>query len=299
MKLAGKVAIVTGGSRGIGFAMARALGAEGARIAIASRTAAELEEARSKLEGMRVEALAQRVDVACFDDVRALVEAVTSRWNRIDVLVNNAGVMGAIGRLDECDIAAWKMAIEVNLFGTMHACRAVLPHMRAMGRGTIINVAGAGVGGPAVAPRVSAYASSKAAIVQFTEALAREVQADGVHVNAVSPGAVVTEMTAAVIAAGADKVGAELHQRTLEQRASGGESPELAARLVVWLASRGSEGPTGKLLSAKWDKLEAIDADAANRSSLYALRRIDGVLFQEVNTQRKPPAEGPHRPPKA
>jgi NAD(P)-dependent dehydrogenase (short-subunit alcohol dehydrogenase family) len=282
MKLTGKVAIVTGGSRGIGFAIARALGAEGARVAITSRTAAELEEARSKLHDERIEVMARPADVARFGDVRAFVEDVIRHWARIDVLVNNAGVLGAIGRLDECDLEAWKAAIEVNLYGTMHACRAVLPHMRAGGGGKIINLAGAGVGGPSVAPRVSAYASSKAAIVQFTEALAREVQEDGVHVNAVSPGAVVTEMTAAVIAAGADKAGSELHRRTLEERARGGESPELACRLVVWLASQESEGPTGKLLSAKWDKPEMIDVDGAKRSSLYTMRRIDGALFREV-----------------
>jgi 3-oxoacyl-[acyl-carrier protein] reductase len=283
MKLAGKVAIVTGGSRGIGFAIARALGTEGARVAITSRTATELEVARAKLDGERIESMARPADVARFGDVSAFVDDVVRRWKRVDVLVNNAGVLGAIGRLDDCDLEAWKSAIEVNLYGTVHACRAVLPHMRAGGGGKIINLAGAGIGGPSVAPRVSAYASSKAAIVQFTESLAREVHEDRVHVNAVSPGAVVTEMTSAVIAAGEDRAGAELHRRTLEERARGGESPELACRLVVWLACQGSEGPTGKLLSAKWDKPDAIDVDTANRSSLYTMRRIDGALFREVS----------------
>ena len=300
MRLAGKVAIVTGGSRGIGFAIARALGTEGARVAIASRTAAELEAARSKLETERIEALARPGDIARFDDVCALVDEVLRRWGRIDVLVNNAGVMGAIGRLDECDVQQWKRAIEINLFGTMHACRAVLPHMRASGGGKIINVAGGGIGGAAVAPRVSAYASSKAAIVQFTEALAREVQGEGIQVNAVSPGAVITEMTAVVLAAGADRAGAELYERTLEQRARGGETAEPVSKLVVWLAGQGSRGPTGKLLSAKWDRPETIDTEAANGSSLYTLRRIDGVLFQEAGKPLAPhelPPRPQHRPP--
>jgi NAD(P)-dependent dehydrogenase (short-subunit alcohol dehydrogenase family) len=283
MRLAGQVAIVTGGSRGIGFAIARALGTEGARIAITSRTAVELENARLKLETDRIEVLADPADVSRFDDVRTFVENVARRWGRIDVLVNNAGALGAIGRLDECDLAAWKLAVEVNLFGTMHMCRAVLEHMRARRRGKIVNVAGGGIGGPTVLARMSGYASSKAAVVQFTEALAREVHEDDIQVNAVAPGAVVTEMTAAVIAAGPERAGAELHQRTLEQRARGGESPELASKLVVWLACQGSDGLTGKLLSAKWDKPEAVDVAVANRSSLYSLRRIDGVLFREVD----------------
>jgi NAD(P)-dependent dehydrogenase (short-subunit alcohol dehydrogenase family) len=282
MKLEGRVAVVTGGSRGIGLAMARALGAEGARIAIASRTQRELDAARAILEGEQVEVLARTTDVAVFEDVKALVHDVERRWGRIDVLVNNAGVNGAIGRVDECDLQEWRLAFEVNLFGTMHGCRAVLPRMRAQRSGKIVNLAGGGVGGPGVAPRVSAYAASKAAVVQLTESLARELVDDGIQVNAVAPGAVVTEMTAAVIAAGPERAGPLLYERTVKQRASGGEPADLAAKLVVWLASPASGALTGKMLSARWDKVEAIDLPAANRSSLFALRRIDGTLFAEV-----------------
>jgi 3-oxoacyl-[acyl-carrier protein] reductase len=282
MSLGGRVAIVTGGSRGIGLSIARTLGAAGARVAIASRTVRELDLARMLLEGDGVGALAQVTDVADLESVNALVQAVVGRWGQVDVLVNNAGINGAIGRLDECDPREWRAAFEVNLFGTMHACRAVLPHMRAKKRGRIVNLAGGGVGGPGVAARVSAYASSKAAVVQFTESLARELAGDSIYVNAIAPGAVVTEMTAAVVAAGPEKAGKELYERTLQQRASGGEPPELAAKLVAWLASDASGALTGKMLSAKWDDVGAIDAATVNPTSLFALRRIDGVLFQAV-----------------
>ncbi len=282
MTLAGKVAVVTGGSRGIGLAIARALGRQGARVAIASRTGRELEEARAALEREGVDVLAKPADVARLEDAQALVDAVVARWGRVDALVNNAGVNGAIGRIDECDAGEWKLAFEVNVFGAMHMCRAVLPTMRARRRGKIVNLAGGGVGGPGVAPRVSAYTASKAAVVQLTESLAREVAEDGVQVNAIAPGAVVTEMTAAIVAAGPERVGKELYERTFAQRQAGGESPELAARLVAWLVSDASGALTGKMLSAKWDKVEAIDGASANRSSLFTLRRIDGVLFAEV-----------------
>ena len=277
-----RVAIVTGGARGIGLAMARALAQAGMRVAIASRTKAELDGARAKLAAEGLEVLARATDVSKPDDVGGLVADVVRALGRVDVLVNNAGVNGWLGPLEGCDLAEWRQAIEVNLFGSVYCARAVLPHMRAVGGGKIINVAGGGVGGNGVAPRVSAYATSKAAVVQLTESLARELAADNVQVNCISPGAVVTEMTAAVVAAGPDRVGKELYDRTVAQRASGGESPELAAKLVGWLASPDSGKLTGKLLSAKWDNVAALDVEAANRTPMFTLRRIDGTMFQEV-----------------
>ncbi len=282
MKLDGRVAIVTGGSRGIGLAIARALGAEGAKVAIGSRTQRELDVARAQLEKDGAAVLVRATDVAKPADVDALVAEVLGKWGRIDALVNVAGVIGAIGRLDDSDAGEWRLAFEVNVFGAMNACRAVLPAMRKQRAGKIINFAGGGVGGPGVMPRWSAYTASKAAVVQFTESLARELVEDNVQVNAIAPGAIVTEMTAGVVAAGPEKAGKELYERTLQQRSSGGESPEVAAKLVVWLASQASGALTGKMLSAKWDKVEGIDTAAVNRSSRWSLRRIDGELFDEV-----------------
>jgi NAD(P)-dependent dehydrogenase (short-subunit alcohol dehydrogenase family) len=280
--LEGKVVIVTGGSRGIGKAIALRLGGEGARVAIGARTVHELESTQAELAADGVETLIQATDVTRLDDVDALVREVVRRWGTVDVLVNDAGVYGAIGPLDECDPVEWKRAFEVNVFGTMHACRAVIPGMRRQGSGKIVNLAGGGVGGRDAAPRMSAYAASKAAIVQFTESLATELSDDGIQVNAISPGAVVTKMTSEVLKAGPGRAGPVLHERTRKQSESGGESPDLAAGLVVWLASDASGTLTGKLLSAKWDKPEAIDIPAANRSSLYMLRRIDTTHFREV-----------------
>jgi 3-oxoacyl-[acyl-carrier protein] reductase len=263
--------------------IARALAQEGMDLVLAARTEKQLEAVRAGIEkDFGVRCLAQRTDVSRPEEVAALIERARRDLGGLHVLVNNAGIYGPICELGDAKPEEWQRAIEVNLLGTVWASRAALPVFRAQGGGRIINLAGAGVGGPSVTPRISAYAASKAAVVQFTESLAREVSQWNVQVNAIAPGAVSTEITAAVIAAGPEKAGKDFYERSRRQLEQGGDPPELAARLAVWLAGDGAGKLTGKLLSAKWDKLEGIDPDAANRSSLFTLRRIDGALFTEV-----------------
>jgi 3-oxoacyl-[acyl-carrier protein] reductase len=283
MSLRGKVGVITGGGRGIGMHIARALAKEGMELVIAARTEHQLEATRVQIASdFGVRCVAQRTDVSRPDEVATLIDRARRYFGRLDLLVNNAGIYGPIGELTDADPAEWRHAIEVNLLGTVWTSRAALPLFRSQGGGRIINLAGAGVGGTSVTPRISAYAASKAAVVQFTESLAREVAAWNVQVNAIAPGAVATEITSAVVAAGPEKAGQDFYLRSKRQLEQGGDPPELAARLAVWLAGDGAGKLTGKLLSAKWDNFDTLDADAANRSSLYALRRIDGVLFAEV-----------------
>jgi 3-oxoacyl-[acyl-carrier protein] reductase len=283
MSLAGKVAIVTGAGRGIGRAIARAFAQEGAAVMLAARTLSELEQTRDLLgRESGSKSRIRATDVSRGEDVAALVAETRDAFGRIDILVNNAGVYGPIGELASLDLVAWEHALRVNLLGTVYAMHSVLPILREQGGGKIINLAGAGIGGPSITPRISAYAASKAAIVQLTESIAKEVAAWNVQVNAIAPGGVNTEITAAVIAAGPERAGRDFYERNVKQLETGGDPPELAARLAVFLASERSGKLTGKLLSAKWDKVEKIDQEAANRSSLYALRRIDDVLFKEI-----------------
>ena len=283
MSLKGKAALITGGSRGIGLAIARAFAMQGADLLIAARTEEELGQARAAIESeFGVRCVARSVDVSRPDQVQSMIEAGSRELGRIDILVNNAGIYGPIGELVDADLSEWRRAVDTNLFGTVYSTRAVLPLMRAQKGGRIINMAGAGVGGPSVTPRISAYATSKAAIVQFTESIAREVAGWNVQVNAIAPGAVTTEITNAVIAAGPDRAGREFYERTVRQKETGGDPPEQAARMAVRLASGELGALTGKLLSSKWDNFESLAVDAVNRSSQYALRRIDGILFQEV-----------------
>ena len=192
MKLDGRVAVITGAGRGIGQAIALAYAREGARLALAARSESELEQAVVAVSELGAEAIAVPTDVTSQADTERLSQATVERFGRIDVLVNNAGISGPIGPLQDNDIAEWVDTINVNLTGTFLVCRAVIPFMLEQGGGRIINLSGAGVAN--AWSNMSAYCSSKAAAVRLTEVLAQELEGQGIFVNALGPGSVHTTM---------------------------------------------------------------------------------------------------------
>jgi 3-oxoacyl-[acyl-carrier protein] reductase len=155
-------------------------------------------------------------------------------------------------------------------------CREVLPTMKQQGYGKIIQLSGGGATKPM--PRTSAYAATKAAIVRFAETLAEEVRGTGITVNSIAPGAMNTRMLDEMLAAGPEKLGEAHYAHLVKQQQSGGDSPEDAADLAVFLASAAGDGITAKLISAKWDNWRDFPAhgDELNKSDVYTLRRIAG-----------------------
>jgi len=208
------------------------------------------------------------------DDLERVVERTIAAFGRLDVLVNNAGVYGPKGRIEDVDWEEWEDALRINLFGSVLSCRSVVPHMRANGYGKIIQLSGGGATSPL--PRLSAYAASKAAVVRFAETLAEELREDGIDVNAVAPGALNTRLLTEVLDAGPEQVGPAFYERALEQRERGGTPLERGAALCVFLASAASDGITGKLISAPWDAWESLPDHATEltESDVYTLRRI-------------------------
>ena len=277
MNLSGRSAIITGGSVGLGYGVARRFLADGANVAICSRNAEELKEAQKRLAvdacpGRQVIAL--ECDVSSTEQVDGLVGAALEHFGTVEILVNNAGVLGPLGRFDEVDIDQWKQTVEVNLLGAVITTRAVLPHFRERRYGKILNVSGGGATSPR--PFFSAYAASKAALVRLTETLAGELADTGIDVNAIAPGVLNTRMVAATVAAGPELIGEKEFRQLTRLRETGISPIERAAELFAYLSSALSDGITGRLISAPWDPWSTLHhrAEELAGTDIYTLRRI-------------------------
>ena len=275
--LKGRTAIITGANQGFGEAIARAFLQAGANVMLCARDESKLAAAAAELRnscntGQRVESMC--ADVSKRDDVTRLVSAALAAFPQIHILVNNAGVYGPKGPIDDVDWDEWVQAVEINLFGSILIVKALLPHFRAYNYGKIIQLSGGGATSPL--PFISAYAASKAGIVRFMETLAEEMKFDGVDVNSIAPGALNTRLLDEVLEAGPAKVGKSFYERALKQKAEGGVPLERGAALAVFLASAASDGLTGKLISAVWDPWEQFPEHMIDlqKTDIYTLRRI-------------------------
>jgi NAD(P)-dependent dehydrogenase (short-subunit alcohol dehydrogenase family) len=275
--LENRIAIITGASQGLGFEIAKKYVEAGASLAICARNKTLLAEAKKHLQSMLrsgQEILALRADVSKISDVEIVVRSAKEKFGRIDILVNNAGVYGPKGLIEMVDWQDWVHALEINLYGSILMCRAVLPHFKARGTGKIIQLSGGGATTPL--PHLSAYAVSKAAIVRFVETLAEEVRDEKIDVNAIAPGALNTRMLDEILEAGPGKVGQSFYERALKQKQTGGSDLRKGADLTVFLGSSQSDGITGKLISAIWDPWSSLPEhlDELRSSDIYTLRRI-------------------------
>jgi 3-oxoacyl-[acyl-carrier protein] reductase len=200
--LRGKVALVTGGSRGIGLAIARALAADGVKVSVTGLSEAHLSSARAKIESAGpagVETL--RADVRRYDDVERALSATVGRFGGLDILVNNAGV-GLFADVAEMTPEQWSEVIDTNLTGVFYACRAAIPHLRRRGGGSIVNISSLSSTGPFA--HGAAYCASKAGLNAFSDALMQELRYDDIRVSCVLPGSVATEFAKGDAAKGAD-----------------------------------------------------------------------------------------------
>lgn len=240
-----QVALVTGGTRGLGGAVAQRFARDGWHVVVCARTGEWLARMWRVLDDCKRDRRVQggfsfQADVSVPGDVDRLVARTLGHFGRIDALVTCAGIYGPAARLDEAPWDEWRRPLEVNLLGTVLCCRAVLPVMRAQGRGKIVTIAG---GGHRPERYATAYNASKGAVLRFTEALAADELEHGVHANAVAPGALDTLLRP-------DGPEVDDPARAIDN----------AVDLVAFLASPRSDGVTGRVLSAVWDDWEHLPA---------------------------------------
>jgi NAD(P)-dependent dehydrogenase (short-subunit alcohol dehydrogenase family) len=228
MDLMGRVAIVTGAGKGLGWAIAQRLARDGANLVIAEIDGQSAEERAAAVRQMKREALPVQMDVSRRADVEGMVKQVMAKFNRIDILVNNAGILGPYLSVIDLPEEVWDRLIAIHLKGTFLCCKAVLPIMKAQKRGWIVNIAS--VGGKEGNAKMAGYSAAKAGIIGLTKSLGKEMAKDNVFVNCVSPGLIETDM--------AVEIAPERRAISIAQSPMGRlGKPEEVAAVVKFLAS--------------------------------------------------------------
>lgn len=233
----GQVVAITGASRGIGAAAARVFAAAGARVALLARSEGQVESLAAEIGE---NALALPCDVADWASVSAAIEQIVVTWGRLDVLVNNAGVIDPIARLDEADPAAWARLIDINLTGVFHGMRAAVPVMKRQGTGTILTISSGAAHRPLEG--WSAYCASKAGAAMLTRAL-HEEEGQWLRVMGLSPGTVATEMQVQIKASGINPVS--------KLEVSDHIPADWPARALLWMCGTDADAFHGQEISLR------------------------------------------------
>jgi 3-oxoacyl-[acyl-carrier protein] reductase len=279
MRFVNKIAVITGASRGLGEYIAGSFVKQGIKkLIILARNGEILSKAQSSLNKMRISStqkiITKECDISSMSDIERFSELCFQETEKIDILVNNASVFGPIGYFEDVQLNEWVETIHVNYVGTATIIKYLLPLIKASERGKIINIVGGGASKPYGC--LSGYATSKVAIVRFTEELAAELNKYNIDINCIAPGPLDTRFVDVMLNAGVEVLGKSLYDHVTNIRKEGGTSFELPSLLCHFLADSASNGISGKMLSARYDDIKLLikNKDRLIKSDLYTLRRV-------------------------
>lgn len=245
MKLKDKIAIITGGSLGLGKATAILFAKEGAKVVITGRTESTLKETVEEAKGQGVELDYIVSDVSKEEDCKEAVDYTINKYGKIDILFNNAGVLFS-AVTHETEIDQWEKIFSINVKGTFMMSKFAIPHMLEQGSGVIVN--NSSILGLKAVPGVAAYNSTKGAVTQFTRSMALEYADKGIRVNAICPGTIVTPMVTNMFDASEDAAATEEFFKTFHPMGRLGEPDEIA-HAVLFLCDDNVKFMTGNMLS--------------------------------------------------
>jgi len=272
--------VITGGSQGIGFAVAEKCVLEGAEVILVARNERDLKNSINKLSVHSTKNHQYYLlDVGNLNAVKEFARWIKNQNLEIDGLVNCAGVYGPIGSTTTIELDEFTKAISINFLGTVYMCSLIAPLLNKQSRKKIVNYSGGGAATPF--PNYSAYATSKISIVRFTENLSLELSTENIDINCVAPGFVITRLHQQTLLAGSEIVGDVFFESTKKQIETGGVPAEKAAELTCFLLSAASDGITGKFISAPWDPWQTLEFQNLLRQDkdIATLRRIDNKTF--------------------
>lgn len=276
-----KVCLITGGSRGIGFEVAKELSSSEFKVIICGRSIAQVKHAVLEIDPTGRGVVGYSADIAREKDVKNLVKKIKEKFKRIDVLINAAGIFEPFGTFESIPLKKHAKTIEINLIGAMNICHKVIPLMKKQKFGRIILFSGGGVGGETPLTNASSYFTSKAAIAVFAEVLATELEPFNVTVNAILPGQILTKSTKATFKLTDETLGPVLSKATRELEKTGGGSTQPAINLIKFLISEKTRHISGRLLSARWDDPKILEKSL--NPERYKLRRIEGKIYKKVS----------------
>ena len=273
----GKNVFITGASQGLGYAIAKGFLQNGANVFLCARSKTKLQKVYD--EFIKIKEPSQKIiilpiDLSKEDQCEKAVEYFFHNFTKVDILINNAGIIGPKGPLENSNWLEWKYAMNINLFGSIYLIFKFLPHFKEQNSGTIIQLSGGGATSPL--PYMSAYATSKAALIRFIETISLELKEFNITANSIAPGPLNTRILDEFLEAGPKNVGEEFYKKALLQKETGGAPLKKAVDLCLYLASETSPKVTGKLISAIWDDWENIKEffDELKDSDVYTIRRI-------------------------